>query len=519
MPIQGRWAPGFRAGLLAPSVTLLLAMLLTAIGAAGQVRRGAEASTREEDIRFGSDDVTLAGTLVLPSTRGPHPAVVIIHGSGPDEGSEYRIYAAEFAQGGIVALTYDKRGSGGSSGDWRRRTLDELTGDALAAVRYLKGRRDINPEQIGLWGISQGSWIVPRAASRSPDVAFVITVAGDGVSPTQQEMYHKDEMFRHLGYSERARETALKVWRLIFDGLLRIADGTLPVPKGFMEPELSGAYFGLDYDPIPDWEQVRQPALLIYGEEDRLTPVAESIARLRAAFQRSRHTDHSFLVYPGASHNITLGKTGLEFEWDRGFAPGYFETMNEWILMRVRREPAGDLSNAAGPYLLSPDFADRGRYGRLPSYGRAFPQMAFMLVFFCVFLAGLTLWLVGSFWRLRQGERRREPAHDRWTGHVQGALSMLNLVLLIGFLVLILEAIFPQGMSVMPAYAIPVWLRVLPLLGVLSALLTVLLIALVVLSWKGVHTPTKRWERSLIILSGLAFLPWLAYWNLIGLPL
>src|SRR6266849_6497704 len=141
----------------------------------------------EAEVDFKNGDTTLAGRLLIPITDGAHPAIVIIHGSGPDEGSEYRVYAEQFARAGIAALIYDKRGSGKSSGDWRHLTLEDLTGDALAAVRYLKSRPEINPRQIGLWGISQGSWIVALAASRSKDVAFVITVAGDGVSPTQQE--------------------------------------------------------------------------------------------------------------------------------------------------------------------------------------------------------------------------------------------------------------------------------------------------------------------------------------------
>jgi pimeloyl-ACP methyl ester carboxylesterase len=131
-------------------------------------------------------------------------------------------------------------------------------------------------------------------------VAFVVTVAGDGVSPTQQQMNHKDQIFRQLGYSSRARELALRFWRMVFDWLVCVADRRFPVPLGMMEAELSGAYFGLDHDPIPGWERVRQPALLLYGERDRLTPVRESIARICRALTRTGHRDHTFVVFPGA---------------------------------------------------------------------------------------------------------------------------------------------------------------------------------------------------------------------------
>lgn len=105
---------------------------------------------KEDQVQFKNGDVVLAGTLLTPLTSGVHPAVVILHGSGPNKGSGYRVYAEQFVRAGIATLLYDKRGSGKSTGNWRYRTLDDLTGDALAAVAYLKSRPEINPQQIGL---------------------------------------------------------------------------------------------------------------------------------------------------------------------------------------------------------------------------------------------------------------------------------------------------------------------------------------------------------------------------------
>ncbi len=127
-----------------------------------------------------------------------------------------------------------------------------------------------------------------------------------------------------------------------------------------MESELSGAYFGLNHDPIPDWGKVRQPALLIYGEEDKLTPRAESIARIDAALKKASNSDYTFVVFPKAAHNITLGKTGLEFDWDKGFAPGYFETMNDWVLARVRGQVSSQPENQSHLYYPSPEFEASG---------------------------------------------------------------------------------------------------------------------------------------------------------------
>lgn len=196
---------------------------------------------KQENVSFSNGDVKLNGDLFLPSSGANFPAVVILHGSGPDEGLQYRVYAEAFAKAGIAALVYDKRGWGKSGGDWRKRPFEFLASDALAAVDFLRKRPEINSEKVGLWGISQGGWTVAYAAARSTDVAFVISVAGNGISPTQQEMFHKDEMYKALGYSERARDTALKFWKLAFDWLVLVDENKFPFPRDLMESELSGA--------------------------------------------------------------------------------------------------------------------------------------------------------------------------------------------------------------------------------------------------------------------------------------
>jgi uncharacterized protein len=78
-------------------------------------------------------------------------------------------------------LGYDKRGVGESTGDWNTASFEDLAGDAVAAVEYLKTRRDIDAAQIGSLGVSQAGWIMPLAAVRTKDVAFLISISGAGV--------------------------------------------------------------------------------------------------------------------------------------------------------------------------------------------------------------------------------------------------------------------------------------------------------------------------------------------------
>ena len=100
---------------------------------------------------------------------------------------ENRDYILPFARflirRGIAVLGYDKRGVGGSTGDWNTASFEDLAGDVVAAFGYLKTRSDIDATQIGLLGVSQAGWIMPLAAVRAKDLAFVISISGAGVPP------------------------------------------------------------------------------------------------------------------------------------------------------------------------------------------------------------------------------------------------------------------------------------------------------------------------------------------------
>jgi len=134
-----------------------------------------------EDIAFSNGDVRLAGTLISPKTPARHPAIILVHGSGA-ENREFVLPLAHFLiRRGIAVFGYDKRGVGRSTGDWQTASFDDLAGDVVAAFDQLRSRPDIDGTQIGLLGVSQAGWIMPIAAVRAPEIAFLISVSGAGV--------------------------------------------------------------------------------------------------------------------------------------------------------------------------------------------------------------------------------------------------------------------------------------------------------------------------------------------------
>src|SRR5271154_2961225 len=171
----------------------------------------------EEAIRFTNGDIPLAGTLILPAGAQPHPAVVLFHGSGPQERDLFT--ARWFAAQGVAALAYDKRGVGESTGNFRKVPFMDICDDGLAGIAYLKSRKEIDPKRIGVWGLSQGGWLGPLAALRSADVAFVIAVSGPGVSPGEQMIVYYANELRAQGLPEGEIQQAGVLRREIYNYL------------------------------------------------------------------------------------------------------------------------------------------------------------------------------------------------------------------------------------------------------------------------------------------------------------
>lgn len=318
-------------------LVILLTLLAVTVGC----------SFRREEVTFRNGYVTLAGTLTLPSSKEPHPVVVFIHGSGPDSRENYRFYADLFARHGIATLIYDKRGVGASTGDWRRVHFMDLAEDALAGVRLLKSRRDIDPNKIGLWGGSNGGWVAPLAASLSNDVAFVITVAGAAIPPSELVKWRSVNYVRSAGYSDEVVQRVSALMDLQFE-LVRKEGWEEGWEK--YEAELQKVrnepWFGrlaalrnphnsswflpytasIDFDPVPVYESLNVPVLAILGEADPLVPARETAVILER-IKREKNKDLSVAILAGADHNMNR-PTGQRP------VPEYAETMIDWIRQR-----------------------------------------------------------------------------------------------------------------------------------------------------------------------------------------
>ena len=325
---------------------------------------------REEAVTFRNGNATLSGTLLLPTTKGPHPAIVLGHGSGAQDRNGYvgniRFMADHLARHGIAALTYDKRGSGRSTGDWSTASFADLAGDLNAGIRRLRGRADIIASQVGAGGSSQVGWVVAKAVTQMPDIAFVVLTGagGSGYTVEQQNLYNTETEMRAAGVSADRIARALDLQRRFFD-VLRRGEGTKvpdydeavraaredPALRDWIFPSSteiewrnrSAWYLALEvgFDPLPAWRGFKGPVLGIFGELDAQTPVAAVVPRFTEALMARKGTNFTISVFPNASHLIMEATRPSDDELERltRMVPGYYDLVTSWLHGVLRRQP------------------------------------------------------------------------------------------------------------------------------------------------------------------------------------
>jgi uncharacterized protein len=252
------------------------------------------ASAMAEELKIPTRDATLAATLTLPAGPGPHPAVVLVHGSGKVTRTMLDWLASGFRYAGVAVLAYDKRGVGESTGKYSSvgvknsvEMLDLLSEDALAAVAALKSRKDIDPERIGLAGASQAGWIIPLAASRSASVKWMVILSGPAVSVGEEIKYSElagEDPGSRKGLSDAEIEAEMKKW--------------------------TGAR---GYDPVATLEKLTAPSFWLQGEKDRSIPQPKTLATLERIRQQGRPI--TVFAIPNADHGLRDVTTRQPFHY------------------------------------------------------------------------------------------------------------------------------------------------------------------------------------------------------------
>jgi pimeloyl-ACP methyl ester carboxylesterase len=300
------------------------------------------------------DGIVLAGTLHLPAGDGPFATVILVHGSEPGERTHrgYQGWAAAIVAAGFGCLVVDKRGVGESGGEYvEAPDIDIAAADFQAWVEVVKQQAAVRADAIGLLGWSQAGWVAPGAASRSPDVAFLVLISGPGVSPLEQNIYDKGNRaaagaptaadatlartavrkaltYMVTGVDKAGAEAA---WQAVAEAAW-FQEGYTGIPLYDHESLLSdprGQTFIVHngYDPEPALRALTIPVLALFGSADRIVPVERSLAVMRreisppARFESRmiENGDHGLGV-PDGTGRRPLDPTvrPMIFEWLRG---------------------------------------------------------------------------------------------------------------------------------------------------------------------------------------------------------
>jgi pimeloyl-ACP methyl ester carboxylesterase len=322
----------------------------------GKVARAAERVTpySQQDITFRNGDVQLAGTLMLPNRVGKHPAMVLIHGSGPEDRNALLPFVRFVARHNIALLAYDKRGVGGSTGDWKNSSFSDLAGDAIAALKFLKLRDDIDPKQIGVFGVSQGGWIGPLVASRWQDTAFLISVSGAGVTPAEETLDYMQNELRANEVPANEVAEAVSLIKLAYN-YARTGErwDEYMAARKKLEKRSWLPYIGAPatqddaqwalmrltyfYDPLPALKNVHCPTLALFGELDLNVLPEKNKAKWEAALREGGNRDYTLLILAEGNHVLMEARTGSseEFPSLQRFLPEYFSTLLTWMSHRI----------------------------------------------------------------------------------------------------------------------------------------------------------------------------------------
>jgi dienelactone hydrolase len=299
------------------------------------------------DVQFAHADVQLSGTLFSPVTPGLFPAMVLMPGSGAETRAPLVDMARIFASQGMVTLVYDKQGVGKSAGDWTRESLDDLAGDALAALQLLNTLPNVDAHRLGAWGISQSGWVLPRLAIKNPDIAFIICITGGGATPRQVEYFRYRNEMLHGGLSEADWEAASKLVDQYMqylatghdrDALLKAierAEGqkwaSIVNLRRVMPADADRAKWSWVtlYDPAADIQILRMPVLVFAGGRDPFVPSNMAVQRWVEDLAIAGNPHDMVISYPSAGHGIRMN--GHDMHTAPIYAPGYLEEQFKWL--------------------------------------------------------------------------------------------------------------------------------------------------------------------------------------------
>ncbi|KAA0991938.1 alpha/beta hydrolase family protein [Dyadobacter aurulentus] len=330
-----------------------------------------------EDVTFKNSQagITLSGTLTLPEKEGSFPVVVLVTGGGPqDRNSEvlghkpFLVISDYLTRKGIAVLRYDDRGTAKSTGQFITGTSLDFATDAESAVAYLKTRKEINPKKIGIAGHSDGGLVASIVASRTNDLAFVISLAGPGATGVEVLSLQSELIARAGGASEADIAIIKKANRETNDIIRQTTDTSQlrakltaytkthlqNYPAKAIRPGMTKEEaferqinsictpffrFLFQVNPADYFSKITCPVLALIGSKDLQVDARQNLPAIEKAVKSGGNANVTVQELPDLNHFFQKCKTGHPSEYadlEDTFSPIALAAMSDWILAQVK---------------------------------------------------------------------------------------------------------------------------------------------------------------------------------------
>ncbi len=272
-------------------------------------------------------------------------------GSGPadrDCGGYFEPIRATFLDRGVATYAFDKPGCGESTGDWRHDGLEDRVDQVIAALELVRNHRSVAADRVGLWGQSQGGWLVQKVAGRRVELGFAIANSAPTIPVSEQVLYDCEQSMRGRGFGEGDLQAALDLARELYDHAaqgsdhrsisIQVLDRARRQPwyDAFPTIEDSDDWEHLKlllrepHDPLSDLEGIACPFLAVYGGLDVLLPPWRGAEESGRALAASESGDVTVVVFPVGDHRIQDPRT-------ERFVTGYLDLLGAWTGDRAHR--------------------------------------------------------------------------------------------------------------------------------------------------------------------------------------
>jgi len=317
------------------------------------------------------DSLTLSGTITIPENDGPHPAVVLISGSGPQNRDEeifghkpFLVLADHLTRNGIAVLRYDDRGTTESTGNFGTATSQAFARDVLFAIDFLKQQNEIDVDKMGLIGHSEGGLIAPMVANQSADVAFIIMLAGTGVPGKEIALMQAQTIMprtisdsaAYLDFTKTALQIASaegdtdmlkkrltqhyhKYVDAIEEMLPEGADVASFINRQVEQSLSPWSRFFYNYDPATELSKVKIPLLSLIGSKDVQVPPEMNHPPIREALNRAGNEQFTLKELEGLNHMFQESQTGNISEYaqiEQTFSPRALKEITFWITHTIQ---------------------------------------------------------------------------------------------------------------------------------------------------------------------------------------